>query len=192
VVTNPKGKSSQSRVLAFLLQNIGRVVTADEIREAARASEWARRLRQLRNEEGWQILSHRDRSDLKPGEYLLLTTERLEASKRGMTKGIAAAVFARDGMTCQMCGNAAGDPDPFNPKRKVRLTVGHILEKEKGGSDELSNLRAECTNCNEGLQNVTPPRPSQLQLLTYIRKATREDQLAALNWLEAKFKRQDE
>ena len=43
-------------------------------------------VRELRNEEGWQILSHKDRSDLKPGQYLLETTKRVPAFRRGISK----------------------------------------------------------------------------------------------------------
>ena len=34
-------------------------------------SEWARRVRELREKEGWPILTHNDSTDLKPGQYLL-------------------------------------------------------------------------------------------------------------------------
>ena len=185
--TGERRQGSKARVLDFLL-NLKRVVTSDEIREASgNASEWARRLRELRDEEGWQILSHRDRDDLKPGEYILETTKRKPAFARTITKETRAIVLERNGYTCQMCGMAAGDPDPYNTSRTVRLTMGHIIEKDKGGSDDPGNLRAVCTNCNEGLQNISPPKPDRLQLLTYIRKATRDDQLAVLEWLLTKF-----
>lgn len=87
-----------------------------------------------------------------------------------------------------MCGHAAGDIDPLNPTRTVRLTMGHIVDKEKGGTDEVTNLRAVCTNCNEGLQNVAPPKPDRLQLLSYVRRAAIDDQRAVLDWLLKKFK----
>jgi hypothetical protein len=116
------------------------------------------------------------------------TAERRPAFERTISKETRAYVLERNGYTCQMCGVAAGDEDPYNPKRTVRLTIGHIIEKDKGGSDEPGNLRALCTNCNEGLQNIAPPKPDRLQLLTYVRKATRTDQLAVLGWLLTKFK----
>lgn len=50
-----------------------------------------------------------------------------------------------------------------------------------------NNLRAICTNCNEGLQNIAPAKPDRLHLLTQLRRATIDDQLAALEWLEQKF-----
>ncbi len=182
---------SKARVLQFFLGNLGRVLTSAEIREASgNASEWGRRLRELRNEDGWQILSHRDRADLKPDEYILETTKRAPAFARGISKETRAFVLARNGNTCQMCGVAAGDTDPYQAGRTIRLTKGHIVDKSKGGSDDPTNLQVLCSNCNEGLQNIAPPKPSTVDLLTYVRRATREDQKAALEWLLSKYKKE--
>lgn len=184
-----RSSGSKARILKYFLANIGRVLEAREIRDASGgASEWARRVRELRNEEGYQILTHRDRADLKPGQYLMETPARLPAFKRGISKELRAKVLERNGYTCQMCGLAAGDPDPFNPTRTVRLTIGHIVDKSKGGKDELSNLRALCTNCNEGLQNTSLPKPDRVWLLSQVRRATIDDQRAVLNWLLRKFR----
>jgi 5-methylcytosine-specific restriction endonuclease McrA len=87
-----------------------------------------------------------------------------------------------------MCGLAAGDRDPFNPNRTVRLTMGHIIDKSKGGSDTYENLRAVCTNCNEGLQNASLPKPDRVQLLSQVRRATLDDQRVLLDWLLEKFR----
>ena len=180
--------SSKRRILAYLLSNIGRVLTSDEIRSASGgASEWARRLRELRDEEGYQILSHRDRAELKPGQYLLLTEVRRPAFSRDISKETRASVLERNGYTCQMCGLAAGDEDPFQARRKVRLTMGHIIDKSLGGDDTPGNLRAVCTNCNEGLAATSPPKPDRLELLRQVRRATVEDQLHLLEWLRGKF-----
>ncbi len=183
-----KSKNSREKVLDFLLANLGLVVSSDEIREAAgNASEWARRLRELRNEHGYQILSHRDRADLKPGHYLLLTDKRLPVFPRDISADTRAYVLERNGNTCQMCGVAAGDPDPLGSVRSVRLTIGHIVDKSKGGSDDPANLRAICEACNQGLQNAAPMKPDRIQLLTSIRRAREDDQLAVLDWLQKKF-----
>ena len=184
----PKQKGSKALILDFFLANVGTVRESKDIHAASGgASEWARRVRELRNEEGWQILSHKDRSDLRPGQYLLETIKRLPAFKRGISKETRARVLERNGFTCQMCGLAAGDPDPFSQGRTVRLTMAHIVDKSKGGSDTFENLRAVCTNCNEGLQNASLPKPDRIHLLAQIRRATRDDQEAALTWLLQKF-----
>ena len=181
-------KSSKQKVLEYFMSNIGRVVESRDIQAASGgAVEWARRVRELRNEEGYQILSHKDRADLKPNEYILETSERLPAFKRDVSKETRAFVLERNGYTCQMCGMAAGDPDPFNSQRTVRLTIGHIIDKSKGGEDSPQNLRAVCMNCNEGLQNSSPPKPDRILLLAQVRRATIQDQEALLEWLLKKF-----
>lgn len=185
-----KRKGSRQRILEFLLANIGRVIEGEEIREASgNVSEWGRRVRELRDEEGYQILTHRDRADLKPGQYLLETEKRVPAFSRSISKETRAYVLERNGYTCQMCGLAAGDPDPFDSSRTVRLTIGHIIDKSKGGLDVPNNLRAVCTNCNEGLQNTSPPKPDRIHLLAQVRRATIDDQKYLLEWLERKFGR---
>jgi hypothetical protein len=183
-----KSNGSKAKILDFLLSNIGKVLESKDIQQAGGGVvEWARRLRELRDEEGYQILSHKDRATLKPGQYILETTKRVPSFKRGISKETRAWVLERNGYTCQMCGLAAGDPDPFNSSRTVRLTMGHIVDKSKGGDDTPSNLRAVCTNCNEGLQNAGLPKPDRIHLLAQIRRATIDDQKAVLEWLLKKY-----
>jgi 5-methylcytosine-specific restriction endonuclease McrA len=188
-----KGKSRQTGarklILEFLLANVGRVVEGRELRDAGKGiTEWARRVRELRDEFGYQVQSHKDSSDLKPGQYRLVSTKRVPAFARNISKETRAVVLERNGYTCQMCGLAAGDPDPFVSTRTVRLTMGHIKDKSKGGTDTPDNLRAICTNCNEGLQNAALPKPDQVWLLSQVRRATVFDQRALLVWLRQKFK----
>ncbi len=179
---------SKQLILEFFLRNIGKVLESKEIQVASGgAVEWARRVRELRNEDGYQILSYKDRADLRPNQYLLETIERVPAFSRDISKETRAWVLERNGYTCQMCGVAAGDPDPFGGNRTVRLTMGHIIDKSKGGNDAPQNLRAVCTNCNEGLQNTALPKPDRIHLLAQIRRATIQDQEVVLTWLLQKF-----
>ncbi len=184
---------SRDKIREHLLKNVGKILNGRELREAGGGvSEWARRIRELRDEHGYQILTHKDRDDLKPGQYILITNKRLPAFARGISKETRARVLERNGFTCQMCGAAAGDRDEFHPGRTIRLTMGHIIDKSKGGSDTIENLRAVCTNCNEGLQNTSLPKPNRIELLKQIRRGTIDDQRAALKWLLSKFKRGDQ
>lgn len=190
--TRPKGGGgSRGRILAFLKNNVGRVIEGDEIREASGgASEWARRVRELRDEQGYQILTNKDRADLKQGQYFMVSAEP-DAEKifgsRGISKETRAFVLERDGYTCRMCGLGAADPDPYREGRKVRLVMGHIIDKSKGGKDEPDNLRAVCSNCNEGLQAISPPKPNRLELMKQVRRATMDDQRHLLEWLIERF-----
>ena len=85
---------SKEKIRQFLLANIGRVIESRELHEASGgASEYARRTRELRDEEGWLILTHNDRADLKPGQYLL---EAAPAEGHGIEflRGISARLRA--------------------------------------------------------------------------------------------------
>lgn len=183
--------SARSNLRAHFLANIGRVMETDELREVAgNITEWARRVRELRTEEGYLILTHNDRDDLKPGQYLLLDPTPKPAFERSISKETRAFVLDRNGFTCQMCGAVAGEPHPDDPTRRTRLHIGHIIDKSLGGTDDVSNLRAICSICNEGASNLTLDRPRASKLLVQIRRAPTADQLEVLQWLMAKFPNQ--
>ncbi|MBX3176038.1 MAG: HNH endonuclease [Candidatus Hydrogenedentes bacterium] len=161
---------------------------SDELRKVAgNITEWARRVRELRSEEGYRILTNNDRSDLKPGQYLLETAKPEPAFERAISKETRAFVLDRNGYTCQMCGAAPGDPHPYDPTRPTRLHIGHIIDKSQGGTDDPANLRAICSVCNEGASNLTLERPSSAKLLVQIRRATGAAQLDVLKWLISKY-----
>jgi hypothetical protein len=187
---SPRG-GAKKKLREHFLANIGRVMDSDELRVVAEnQSEWARRVRELRTEEGYLILTHNDRSDLKPGQYLLETPKPQPAFARAISKETRAFVLDRNGFTCQMCGAVAGEPHPYDPSRKTRLHLGHVIDKSMGGMDDPSNLRAICSVCNEGASNATLTRPDLQKLLIQIRRATSQDQLEVLLWLLKKFPKQ--
>lgn len=182
-----KVPGSRRKLRDLFLGNLGRVFSSDELRRTAGTSEWARRVRELRNEEGYRILTHNDRHELKPGQYLLEDPKPVPAFARSISKETRAYVLDRNGFTCQMCGAVAGEPHPFDPSRRTRLHIGHIIDKSLGGKDDVSNLRAVCSVCNEGARNLTLDRPSLSKLLVQVRRATISDQQEVLNWLLKKF-----
>ena len=57
------------------------------------------------------------------------------------------AILARDGYTCQYCGQVlpAG-----------RLTIDHVLPQSRGGGWSWGNLAAACPACNAAKANRTP------------------------------------
>ncbi len=182
---------AKTKLREHFLNNIGRIMNSDELRRVSgNQSEWARRVRELRSEEGYQILTHNDRSDLKPGQYLLETAKPEPAFERAISKETRAYVLDRNGFTCQMCGAVAGEPHPYDPTRKTRLHIGHVIDKSQGGDDEPANLRALCSVCNEGASNLTLDRPSAQKLLIQVRRAKADDQLELLKWLVKKFPKQ--
>lgn len=179
---------ARTKLRTYFLDNVGKVLEADTLREVAGGiSEWARRIRELRNEEGMNIVTHNDRSELKPGQYLLVDLETLPAFERSISKETRAYVLDRNGFTCQMCGAVAGEPHPYDNNRRTRLHIGHIIDKTEGGSDEANNLRALCSVCNEGASNLTLNKPTVSKLLVQVRRARGAEQIKVLEWLIKKF-----
>jgi 5-methylcytosine-specific restriction endonuclease McrA len=187
-----RGKGSRAILREYFIENVGKILDSDTLREIAGTSEWARRVRELRNEEGLNILTHNDRSDLRHGQYILTDLKPRPSFERGISKETRALVLDRNGFTCQMCGAAAGEPHPYDNGRKTRLHIGHIIDKSMGGTDEANNLRAVCSVCNEGASNLTLNRPDTIKLIAQVRRAPAKDQLNVLEWLVRKFPKQTE
>lgn len=185
-----KQLGSRAKLRSYFLQHVGEVLDSETLRQIAGTSEWARRIRELRNEEGLNILTHNDRSQLKLGQYLLEDAIPRPAFERSVSKETRAFVLDRNGFTCQMCGAVAGEPHPYDTSRKTRLHIGHIVDKSLGGTDDPSNLRAICSICNEGAANITLERPQADKLLAQIRRAPGQEQVKVLEWLIKKFPEQ--
>ena len=181
---------SKKLIGEFLKRHVGEVVTSKQIQDVVPGvAEWARRVRDLR-EEGWNISSHKDRTDLKPGDYVLeAEPPKLGESgyrfPRKISARLRSQVLERNGYTCQMCGIGAGEV--AEDGRKTTLQVGHIVDRDHGGKDELSNLRAMCSRCNQGAKNLVQEPPSHAWLLGQIRRAKESDQRAVFEWLRRKF-----
>lgn len=137
---SPRARSSGRAIVRELfLKNLGKVVTKEQIIEAIREGtgavdyeNWHQRLSELRTDEGYTILSGRDRRDLKPGQYLMVTDERrAEAAQRlRPTPETWRAVLKRANNRCEWgeagekCLLENGAIDPVGGGT-VRLTPDH-------------------------------------------------------------------
>ena len=178
---------ARDKIRSFLEANVGKVVKTQQIRKIAGVSEYARRLRELRDEEGLQIRSHIDRHDLKPGEYILESLERVPTLGRGISPQLRNEILERNGFTCQLCGAGPGDQDPFNPNRKIRLHIDHIIPLSQGGSNDKENLRVLCSACNQGRANIQPISESARNILARIRRLSRAAQKEVYEALKKNF-----
>ncbi len=186
-----KRVGAKAKLRSYFLDHVGEIVDSKTLQRVADSSEWARRVRELRNEEGLNIITHNDDSSLKPGQYKLTDAKNRPAFARGISKETRAFVLDRNGFTCQMCGAVAGEPHTYDQGgRKTRLHIGHIIDKSMGGTDDPGNLRAICSVCNEGAKNLTLPRPDWLKLSAQLRRAPGDVQVTALEWLIGKFPNQ--
>jgi hypothetical protein len=178
---------ARDKLRDFFTSNAGKVLTTQQLRKVAGISEYGRRIRELRDEEGFQIKTHVDRADLKPGEYILETLEQKPVIARTISPQLRNEILERNGFTCQRCGAGPGDADPFNPHRTVRLHVDHIVPISQGGSDAKENLRVLCSACNQGRANVQPPTETALNVIAKIRKLSKSQQKEIYEMLRRKF-----
>lgn len=63
----------------------------------------------------------------------------------GISKRLRFEIFKRDRFTCQYCGRTAPE---------VTLHVDHVTPRARGGSDDPSNLRTSCSDCNIAKSDV--------------------------------------
>lgn len=74
--------SAKARMLAYLELHVGEVVSKEELGGVAGIFEFQRRLRELRQDEGYQISSMETHGDLRPGEYVLVSKDRFSQGER--------------------------------------------------------------------------------------------------------------
>jgi hypothetical protein len=76
---------SRNRMLRYLKLHVGEVVSKDELSGVAGVLEWARRVRELRQDEGWVIQSDVSDQRLRAGEYRLVSSKPDLDLARGWT-----------------------------------------------------------------------------------------------------------
>ena len=82
--------SARDRILFYFRQHVGEVIDSDELRVVSGIQEYARRIRELRVQEGWPIIGGGDPDDdrlpegirLLPREYLLVEDAQDEEAAR--------------------------------------------------------------------------------------------------------------
>ena len=136
--------SVKSKILEFFRGNVGRPVTIEELRYlAGDASEWARRVRELRTEDGWPVFSKmQGRQDLPIGSYMMEEDKQAEPHDRRIPDDVRAKVLTRDGFACTCCGWKRENTNPDDPRKFLELH--HIVEHRSGGENTLENLIALC------------------------------------------------
>lgn len=179
---------ARTKLRAFFEANIGRIVTTKELSAVAEIHDYQRRIRELRDEEGMQILSHNDRDDLKSNEYLLETLEPRPVIARDIGDKLRRQILERNGYTCQVCGSGAGEESGCEPGRKCRLQIDHVIPISQGGTDQEYNLRAVCVGYNKDKSNlIVPTSRDAISAMALIRRQPRDVQLEVYKFLARKF-----
>ncbi|MEN6355521.1 MAG: HNH endonuclease [Armatimonadota bacterium] len=141
-------KSVQSKILEFLRANVERGVTGEELRYVANnKTEWARRVRELRTEQGWPVATKSTgRPDLSVGIYVLQADRQGYEHDRHIPDEVRRAVLRRDKYTCQVC---CWTHDLWNPSDPRHLELHHLKHHVKGGDNSEGNLQTMCNICHD-------------------------------------------
>ena len=182
---------ARDKLRAYFIANVGKILTTKQLRKVAGISEYARRIRELKDDEGFEIKTHNDLAGLKPDEYLLESLHTRPVIARTITSQLRSEILERNGYTCQLCGAAPGDVDEINLSRKIRLHIDHILPLNQGGDNGKKNLRVLCSTCNHSKSNIQPPSSTALNIIAMIRKLPGLEQKEVYKILKRKFSASD-
>lgn len=143
-----KDLSVQNRILAYLKKNVGSAVDSEELRYVAGGkSERGRRVRELRTEHGWPIVTkYSGWPDLPVGIYLLEADRQSPAHDRRISDPVRREVLLRDKKRCQMCGWSKVEWDRSDPRH---LELHHKKPHAEGGENIATNLITLCVSCHD-------------------------------------------
>lgn len=143
--------SIKDKFISFFRANVGNAISGEELRYLAKdASEWARRVRELRTEEGWPIATRTSgHPELPVGFYVLEEDRQSPPHDRVIPDPVRVSVLERDHHQCKQCEwsyekKRKGDP-------RVLLELHHIEHHEHGGSNTPENLITLCNVCHDSV-----------------------------------------
>ncbi|MBO9695907.1 MAG: HNH endonuclease [Sphingopyxis sp.] len=143
-IRKKKGLSVKARLLEYMRANVTSAVSIEELRYlAGDRNEWARRMRELRTEDGWPIYTRmQGRSDLPVGTYILDEDKQAPEHDRRIPDDVRIDVLTRDGFACRVCGWTRAQADPADPRRFLELH--HVTAHADKGENSAANLVTLC------------------------------------------------
>jgi 5-methylcytosine-specific restriction endonuclease McrA len=151
-----KDVSVMNKIIAYFRKNVGQQITGEELKYLAKdKKEWARRVRELRTEQGWPIVTKNSgRDDLSVGVYVLEEDRQAYEHDRSIPDPIRVAVLQRDGFKCVDCGWHRGLLSPDDPRKMLELH--HRQHHKDKGGNTIDNLLTLCNVHHDEQHRKTP------------------------------------
>lgn len=139
-----KKVSVTDKIIEYFRRNVGEEITGEELKYLAKdKKEWARRVRELRTEQGWPIVTKNSgREDLAIGVYVLEEDRQTYEHDRRIPDPVRVAVLHRDGYKCVRCGWNRSMLSPDDPRKMLELH--HVQHHKDKGENTVDNLIALC------------------------------------------------
>jgi len=143
----------RDKILKFLRKNVGQKVTGEELKYLAKdRSEWARRVRELRTEYGWPVVTQSTgRPDLDVGVYLLEADRQSPKHDRHIPDPVKRNVLRRDNYKCTICN---WSHDLWNRSDPRHLELHHQKPHAEKGENTEDNLVTLCTVCHDDIHRT--------------------------------------
>jgi hypothetical protein len=147
-IRKERGIGVRDKILKFLRSNIDKEISGEELRYVAgNKTEWARRVRELRTEYGWPVVTRTNgRPDLPVGIYVLEEDRQAPEHDRQIPDSIRRAVLVMDSYACKDCGWSQNRWNASDPRH---LEAHHITAHVAGGSNTADNLITLCNVCHD-------------------------------------------
>lgn len=147
-VRKEKATSIRDKILKFLRANVGKPVTGEELRYVSNGrTEWARRVRELRTEQGWPVVTKQTgMPDLPVGSYVLELDRQAPVHDRTVPDAIRGKVLRRDQFRCTDCGWSIEEYNRADPRI---LELHHKKHHVHGGENTEENLITLCNICHD-------------------------------------------
>lgn len=141
---------AKAHILEYLRRNVGNPVGGEELRYVAKnTTEWARRVRELRTEDGWPVRSRQNgRPDLAVGVYVLEEDRQAPTHDRKIDDRVRREVLVRDKYCCMDCGWTREQWNADDPRY---LELHHLEHHVNRGSNTAENLKTLCNVCHDVL-----------------------------------------
>jgi hypothetical protein len=192
--------SGQERIKQFFFDNVGKVVTTEQLQEVAsmnhdrRYENWHQRLSELRTDKGYTILSRRDRDWLNQGEYVMPHKEQADrASKRTYIEDdTLEEVLERADYACEWpegCDLSDGDIDPVSGG-KVELQPDHKIPHDSDKQVEPDNpdhWQALCGRHQVMKKNYWDDTTGKLNYYAIVQSAPKEEKEKIYDYLQRYF-----
>jgi len=193
-------KSIKKRIEALFLDNLGKILTREQIIEAAidpktgkEPENWHQRLSELRTDDGYTILSWRNKVDLKVQEYLMPhSKKRIITSKRVRpTDKTWLSVLKRANYACewneglQTCGLQDGEIDPIGGGR-VKLTPDHKNPHSinpQTDKDDPNQWQALCGRHQVMKKNYWDSNTGRMNIYAILQSANEKEKKEAFKFL---------
>ena len=134
----------KDKIIKYFQANVGVPVTGEELSYLAKGrTEWARRVRELRTEDGWPIVTRNTgKEDLPIGAYVLEENRQAYEHDRKIPDDVRVAVLTRDNFSCVECGWNRKQATRDDPRKLLELH--HIKHHKDGGENSVENLQTLC------------------------------------------------